>query len=39
MTYDKNENDRASRIALRVNEYHLLWLKFMRTWSTEILTP
>lgn len=27
MTYDKNENDRASRIALRVNEYHLLLAK------------
>ena len=27
MTYDKNENDRASRIALRVNEYHLLMAK------------
>lgn len=27
MTYDKKENDRASRIALRVNEYHLLMAK------------
>jgi hypothetical protein len=27
MIYDKNENDRASRIALRVNEYHLVMAK------------
>lgn len=27
MIYDKKENDRASRIALRVNEYHLLMAK------------